>query len=140
MSLQSFVGKNTEKVSKKVMRGLEKRAQKALDYWYDYLDWKMSEPKHGRQYTKKILGVTYTWVASRPGDYPGEGEFPYNLTGRTIDSIHKFVSVGPKQVRLYLKVGDAKTPYVEWLQKVRPFLKESQRDIKDELLRILLEG
>lgn len=138
MSLQTFIGRNRDKIEKKVLKRIEARAQKALDFWYDYLDWNMREPKHGRQYTKTINGVTYTWIASRPGNYGGGGEFPYNLTGRTMDSIHKFVSVGDKQVRLYFKIG-AGLPYVPWLEKTRPLLEESRKQCKDEILRILFE-
>lgn len=131
MSLQSFVGKNTEKISKRVMKRIQDRGQEALDYWYDYLVEEMNKPKHGRAYTKTIQGKEYTWIASAPGEYP------WNLTGRTIASIHKFVSVGPKQVRLYMRVGDG-LEYVPWLESVRPLLRASQREVKDELIRILL--
>lgn len=137
-NLSTFVGKNVDKIQKRVMKRIQDRAQKALDFWYDYIDWKMSEPKSGRKYTKTIEGTTYTWIASLPGDYPGPGEFPYNLTGRTIDSIHKFVSVGPKQVRLYLKIGDG-LKYVPWLEETRPLLAASRKDCREEIMRILLD-
>ena len=130
-NISTFIGKNVDKIQKKVMKRIQDRAQKALDFWYDYLEDQMNSPKSGRQYTKTIEGRSYTWVASAPGEYP------YNLTGRTLASVHKFVSVGPKQVRIYFKMGEG-LDYVEWLESVRPLLAASRKECKEEILRILL--
>lgn len=142
----SFVSKNLSKLRAKAVSRIERQANKALDFWYDYLLEKFKEPKHGTEYTHMIGGRTYNWIASAPGEFPalvtGDLLTTPGILGTMGDrgyprSLHRYVNVGGKMVTIHIKLT---IPYAIPLEAKRPLLAQSRIDCKDEILKILTAG
>lgn len=140
--MNKYYQKNLALMNRTLKRHFESKAKKAAELWKQFLIEQMEySQKTGRWYTsQRQNGVTYTWQASAPGEYPAV------VTGELLDSIRTFVSVGDNnRLRVTLQIT---APHAEELDENesnagqkgrRPLLhasKEALRDIISEQLNI----
>lgn len=118
----------------KVEARLRELTYQAAVRMVDYIQEKMAEPKHGRQYTVIINGQLQTYTASAPGEYPAiKTGLLTSESGITITETAKGWAVG---TRLYyareLETGEHGI--------FRPWLSRAVNELGPELKKIITGG